>query len=386
MPSLIATPKVESYASSSTENGGMVRPNGVFLTVFGLVLLYTFLLGLDILTRSVNTLAGENLSQTIQATLSPIVGLSVGIVVTATLQSSSAVTSILVALVASGTMSLQQAIPIVIGSNMGTTFTAFLVALSHISSKKEFRRGMAAALIHVLFNIFAALVFFPLEIFGGVLSGFSKAATSLLQKGIGGQVVWVGQSIKSLVSPVSTKLIAYSSGSWLWVLIGLGMLFGCILLFRTVLRILWIGDYARKLNDTFFARPWQALGWGAGLTAFIHSSTVTTSLAVPLTAQGAIHVRKLVPFIIGANFGTTLTALIASAGRTDVGVSLAFSHLLFNLLFGMVVFFIPQVSLGLVLAARWMAKIFATRRSTALLFLILFYFAVPLVVIYFKVR
>jgi sodium-dependent phosphate cotransporter len=269
---------------------------------------------------------------------------------------------------------------------MGTTFTAFLVALSHISSKKEFRRGMAAALIHVLFNIFAAILFFPLEIFGGVLSGLSQLCTAGLQKALGGQAVWLGNGIRSLVSPISSQLVSGTSGSWLWVLIGLGMLFGCILLFRTVLRILWMGDYARKLNDTFFAKKWQALGWGAGLTAFIHSSTVTTSLVVPLTAQGAIHVRKLVPFIVGANIGTTLTALIASAGRSDVGVSLAFSHLLFNLLFGTVIFFVPQASLGLVLAARWMAKLFATRRSMALLFLILFYFAVPLVVIYFKVR
>jgi sodium-dependent phosphate cotransporter len=334
----------------------------------------------------VSHLAGTNLQEMMQATLNPLVGISIGLVLTATLQSSSAVTSILVALVASSAMTLQQAVPIVIGSNMGTTFTAFLVALSHINSKREFRKGMAAALLHVFFNIGAAMVLYPLELAGGLLSDLSSASSKGVQAVFNGRLDWLGIGIKSLVSPVSSRLVANATGSWLWVLIGLGILFGCILLFRTVLKILWMGDYARKLNDTVFAHPWQALGWGAGLTAFIHSSTVTTSLAVPLSAQGAVVVRKLVPFIIGANIGTTLTALIASIGRSEAGLSLAFSHLLFNLLFGALVFFVPIVQMTLLQAARKVAGVFAQKRSIALLFLVLFYFALPLLAIFVSVR
>jgi len=373
-------------SASPQEQGHLARPNWLFISIFGLVLLYTFLLGLDILTKSVSTLAGSNLQELLKATLNPWVGLSIGILITATLQSSSAVTSILVALVASGAVSLQQAVPIVIGSNLGTTFTAFLVGLSHINSKKEFRKGIAAALVHVFFNLLAAGVFFSIEASAHVLSGLSAVCTKGFLQLFPDTSLWLGTGIRSLVSPVATRLVQASSGSWLWVIIGFSMLFGCILLFRTVLKILWMSEYASKLNNTFFANKWQSLGWGSSLTACIHSSTVTTSLVVPLSAQGVIHLRQLMPFIVGANIGTTVTALIASVGLADAGVALAFSHFLFNLIFGLIVFFVPSVSDFLLYLARKGGAIFAQKRSVALLFLILFYFAVPLVVLYVNVR
>src|SRR5690606_11334052 len=91
--------------------------------------------------------------------------------------SSSATTSIAVTLVASGSISLTQAIPIIMGANIGTTLTSALVSLSFMNKKKEFRRGFSAAAFHGIFNILIVVILFPLEYFYGVLSTLSQYFT-----------------------------------------------------------------------------------------------------------------------------------------------------------------------------------------------------------------
>lgn len=383
---MLAAQKIARTATDPTEDGRMARPNGLFLAVFGVALLYTFLLSLELLTRSISQLAGPLLTQVMQATANPLVGVCIGLLVTATLQSSSAVTSILVALVSAGAITLDQAIPMVMGANIGTTFTVLLVALSHISSKKEFRKGAAAGLLHIFFNLGATLLLYPLEVSYHLLGHASQACAQLFHGLFGTDTGGVGGFFSTLVAPIADRLVQSSEGSWLWVLISFSMLFGCILLFRTVFRILWMRDYERRLNDTIFSNPWLGLGWGAGLTAFIHSSTVTTTLCVPLAATGAVSPRKLVHFIIGANIGTTITALMAAVGRSETALALAFSHFLFNFLAGAIVFAFPPVSRGLVESTRMLSRVFVKQRILALVFLVTFFFALPLAVLFVSAR
>ena len=93
----------------------------------------------------------------------PWLGLLIGILATALVQSSSIVTSLLVALVAGG-LPIATAIPMVMGANLGTTITNTLVSLGYISNDDDFERGFAAATIHDCFNLVALLIFFPLEL------------------------------------------------------------------------------------------------------------------------------------------------------------------------------------------------------------------------------
>src|SRR5688572_21132647 len=116
----------------------------------------------------------RNVTETILlATANPFTALFIGLLVTAMLQSSSTTTSLVVALVASGAITLQSAIPIIMGANIGTTITSTIVALGFINRRKEFKRAVAAGTYHDFFNILTTVVLFPLEYYYGFLSGIS---------------------------------------------------------------------------------------------------------------------------------------------------------------------------------------------------------------------
>ncbi len=151
--------------------------NNVWINVrIGLYILGAFILflfALDLMTSSLQHL-GKNVAETILlATSNPFTGLFIGLLITAMLQSSSTTTSLVVALVASGSITLQSAVPIIMGANIGTTITSTIVSLGFISKKKEFRRAVAAGTYHDFFNILTAAILFPLEYYYGFLSSIS---------------------------------------------------------------------------------------------------------------------------------------------------------------------------------------------------------------------
>jgi hypothetical protein len=141
------------------------------LYILGALILFLF--SLDLMTSSLQHL-GRNVAETILlATSNPFTGLFLGLLITAMLQSSSTTTSMAVALVASGSITLQSAVPIIMGANIGTTITSTIVSLGFISKRKEFRRAVAAGTYHDFFNILTATILFPLEYYYGFLSSIS---------------------------------------------------------------------------------------------------------------------------------------------------------------------------------------------------------------------
>src|SRR5690606_5474619 len=133
------------------------------------VLLYTFLIGVSTLEGSFKLMGAGFAKGLLTVTANPILGLFSGMFATVLVQSSSVTTSILVGLVASGSLSLNGAIPMVMGANLGTSVTNTLVSLGYIKSQKHFRDAFAAATVHDIFNILTVLVVLPLEIAFGFL-------------------------------------------------------------------------------------------------------------------------------------------------------------------------------------------------------------------------
>src|SRR5690348_16818416 len=136
--------------------------------------LFIFLFALDLMISSLQHLGGDVADAILLATSNPFTALFIGLLVTAIIQSSSATTSMVVALVSSGQLTLQAAVPIIMGANIGTTITSTIVSLGFITKKKEFRRAVAAGTYHDFFNILTALILFPLEYYYGFLSGISQ--------------------------------------------------------------------------------------------------------------------------------------------------------------------------------------------------------------------
>jgi sodium-dependent phosphate cotransporter len=143
-----------------------------YFQVFLALLLFIF--AIDLLTVAIGRINSGVALEILQATKNPFVSLFIGLLVTALIQSSSTVTASLVAIVASGNLTLEQAVPIVLGANIGTTLTSTLVSFSYITDKKAFRRALSAGISHDIFNILSVFLLFPLELYFGFLSGIAE--------------------------------------------------------------------------------------------------------------------------------------------------------------------------------------------------------------------
>ncbi|XP_054834701.1 sodium-dependent phosphate transport protein 2A isoform X2 [Eublepharis macularius] len=145
--------------------------------------LYLFVCSLDVLSSAFQ-LAGGKVAGGIfkdNAILSnPVAGLVVGILVTVLVQSSSTSTSIIVSMVSSGLLEVHSAIPIIMGSNIGTSVTSTIVALMQAGDRNEFKRAFAGATIHDCFNWLSVLVLLPLEMVSGYLHFITKVAVATL--------------------------------------------------------------------------------------------------------------------------------------------------------------------------------------------------------------
>jgi sodium-dependent phosphate cotransporter len=345
-----------------------------------LVALLIFLFALDLMISSLQHLGKTAAETIILATSNPFTGLFIGLLVTAIIQSSSTTTSMTVALVASGSITLEGAVPIIMGANVGTTITSTIVSLGFITKKKEFRRAVSAGTYHDFFNILTVILLFPLEYYYGFLSQSAQfLATTFFNQPIG--VSKSEFSFLVVFNPIINFLVNTIDQGFILVLISFALLFGSILLFRKVISDL-LGFKSQNTIQRFFESPLKSFGWGLVTTAAIRSSTITTSLVVPLVAKKAIKLQSAIPFILGANIGTTITAFIAAMFNSNAAISIAIAHFLFNLI-GVLIFFpIPYVKDIPVKLATGLGKLTLKYRLAGFVYLLLTFFFIPFSLIY----
>ncbi len=353
-------------------------------TAYILAALIIFLFALDLMISSLQHLGKTAAETIILATSNPFTGLFIGLLITAIIQSSSATTSMVVALVASGAITLEGAVPIIMGANVGTTITSTIVSLGFITKKNEFRRAVAAGTYHDFFNILTVVILFPLEYYFGFLSSLSSAIASLLFN----QPIGPSKSNFSLsgsgFNPLIDFLVNSIGNGFLLALLSFALLFGSILFFRKVLtNLLGIGSQDR-FQQFFFQHPLKSFGWGLITTAAIRSSSVTTSLVVPLVAKKVVKLKKAIPFILGANIGTTITAFIAAMFNSNTAISIAIAHFLFNFI-GVLIFFpIPFVKDIPIKLASGLGRLTLKYRLAGFLYVILTFFFIPFSLIFFS--
>jgi len=135
--------------------------------------LYLFLFSVGLLGSSLKLFGADFAETLLRTTSNPIVGLFIGILVTSVVQSSSMTTSLVVGMVGGGMMGVGNAIPIIMGANIGTTITNLLVSLVHINRSAEFRRAFASSIVHDIFNLMAVALFLPIQIKTNFLGNFS---------------------------------------------------------------------------------------------------------------------------------------------------------------------------------------------------------------------
>ncbi|MCI0496425.1 Na/Pi symporter [candidate division KSB1 bacterium] len=318
-------------------------------------------------------------NQLIATTSNPLVGLVIGILSTSIVQSSSTTTSIVVGLVGAGALSIANAIPIIMGANVGTSVTNLLVSLGHISQKAEFRRAFGAAVVHDLFNLIAVLILFPIQCFTNLLGHFSQFLANAFQS-IGG--LHVISPIKIVTSPV-IKIIEKLTGrsGIIELIISLVLLFIALRYLVKVLKSLFIGKMEVFFDKVIFKNALTSLLFGLILTALIQSSSITTSLIVPLVGAGILTLEQVFPYTLGANIGTTVTAMLASLATGDISaITVAFAHFCFNIIGVALIFPVRFIPISL---AKWMADLSIKSKIYPLIYIAGIFFIFPLLVIYF---
>lgn len=338
-----------------------------------------FLFSIDLMGLSIGSIAGDATSTILEITSNPFVGLFIGLLSTALLQSSSTTTSIAVAGVASGAISLQGAIPIVLGANIGTTITSTIVSMGYIARPTEFRRAVSAGTVHDFFNIMMVLMLFPLESKYGILETSSKYITSFFN--INNQVATTGFESISVFGSANEWLIN-TFGAIPMLLLGMLSLFLCIKFLSRWLYTILIGKTRDRFRNVVFKTKFRAFTWGLGITSIAQSSSLTTSLIVPLVATGKVKIQKAFQFILGANIGTTITALLAASFQSEAAINLALVHLLFNLIGVILFLFIPFVAGIPVYLAKKLGELTFKARVVGFAYILIAFFLIPFTLIY----
>ena len=250
----------------------------ILMAGFTAVILFVF--GLDNFSKEIEKISGERFRKLIgSATKIPVFGVLIGAVVTALVQSSSATSVITISLVNAGVLSFKSSVGIIFGSNIGTTVTAQLVAFKLTSFAPLFIIfGFILSVARTRFSIFGKTIFY----FGFVFFSLNLISSSL-------QPLQNNETLIELLTQPQNPLYA--------------IIFGCL------------------------------------FTAVVQSSSVTTGLAIIFTQQGLLGLENAVPLIMGANIGTTATALVAVFSMDIAAKKTALSHFLFNV--GGVIIFAP---------------------------------------------
>ena len=316
----------------------------------------------------------------------PFIALFVGLLTTALLQSSSTVTSIAVVMMASGTITLNIGIFIIMGSNIGTTLTSDIVSLGFVANKGKFRKALSAGVIHDFFNILTTMLIFPLEYYYGFLSKVATYIAGLLSTQLS-----INSDSNSFVnlpgfSPVSNSLYGLFNNYWILAAFSILLLFISIKVFSRYTYRLLIGASKDKLKNYVFNNPLKSFSWGLLLTGILQSSSVTTSLIIPLVANRKVMLKSIFPYIIGANIGTTITALLAAIFISEDAISLAVAHLIFNLAGG-IVFFVFSITRNIpVYLASSFGKLASENKLIGLFYIIFTFFLIPFFLIFLSQR
>jgi sodium-dependent phosphate cotransporter len=352
----------------------------ILLIIVGVSL---FLFSIDLMGSSFNRMGTGIAESIILATENPFIGLFIGLLITALIQSSSTSTAMIVAVVASGALSFDNAVPMIMGANIGTTLTSTIVSLGYITKRKEFRKAISAGTIHDFFNIIITVILFPLEYYYGFVSYLAITVKGIITPD-GFSNLNPGRSLFEIIHPLSKLILNEVQIPLVVLIISFILLFLSIKLISTLIYQIFIGKFKDVFKEYVFRNTYKAFSFGVLLTAGVQSSSITTSLIVPLVATGKISLKRSFPFIMGANIGTTITALLAAMFRSEAAMNIALAHLIFNLM-GVLLFLpFPLLRKFPVFLASRFGKITMRYRLIGFAYIIITFFILPFTLIYFN--
>ena len=355
-----------------------------------LALLYVFLVGVNGLGAGFRALGEGVLDSFFAATENPFVSLMIGILATTLVQSSSVTTAMIVGLVAApeNPIPVANAIPMIMGANIGTTVTNTIASLAHMGRKEEFRRAFSVATVHDFFNYMAVLVLLPVEMATGYLQRMAVALTGMLS-GVGGGDYDspIKNAIKAGGAPIEAALEALLPTERLaavcYILLSGALIFAALLGIVTVMRASMQNHVESLVSRALVRHALIAMIVGTVVTVMVQSSSITTSLLVPLAGAGVLKLEQAFPVTLGANIGTTVTALLAALAATDAnaaaGLTIALVHLLFNLSGTLLIYPFAPIRRLPMLFARKLADVAVESKAWAIAYVVGLFYVIPIV-------
>lgn len=367
-------------------------PDGRFAILarlaFAVFLLFVFLVGVRGLGKGFEGLGEGVLASFFASTSNPFVGLVVGILGTTLVQSSSVTTSMVVAMVAApqNPLPLENAIPMIMGANIGTTVTNTVVALAHMGRPDEFRRAFSAATCHDFFNFLTVAILLPLEIATGFLQHLSKMVADSVGVGGGGNLPNpVKGAVKAGLKPIQGAIEALFGVEQLaavvLIIVSMAIIFATLSMIVKVLRSATGPRAQAFLTAALDSNPMVGLLVGVLVTVAVQSSSITTSILVPFAGAGLVTLEQVFPITLGSNVGTTVTAILASMAAPSetagLAVQVAAVHFLFNVVGILLVYplkFTRQIPLR---AATALANMAVKSRKVAILYVLGLFYGLP---------
>ncbi|MCA9758848.1 MAG: Na/Pi symporter [Candidatus Eisenbacteria bacterium] len=363
------------------------RPESVWWALIrAAIFLYVFLLAVAMMGGAFKLLGGGFAKALVAGTSNPFAGLFIGVLATSLAQSSSLTTSVVVGLVASGTLTTELAVPVIMGANVGTSITNLIVTLGHLRRSNEFRRALAAATVHDFFNWAAVILFLPLQVTTGFLSKMAGALANVVVVGDGVSFTSPTKAMTKPVIHVIQDVIQHTGlpntgVAIVELVLSLALLFLALVMLTKTMKGILLSRLQPVLSSSFARNAPLAIVFGLVITAIAQSSSITTSLLVPMAAAGVLRLNQVYPVTLGANVGTTVTALLAATVGSIDGLAIAFAHLLFNVI-GILVLYVPPPVRPLIPKAARRFAIAATKsRRLVLIFILGVFFVLPGLVI-----
>ncbi|RLE15401.1 MAG: sodium dependent phosphate transporter [Actinobacteria bacterium] len=348
-------------------------------------LLYMFLIGVRLLESGVKGLGSETAGGLFDGITNPLAALFVGILGTVLVQSSSVTTATIVGLVAAGQLPIQLAVPMIMGANIGTSVTNTIVSLAHARRDEEFRLAFSAATMHDFFNLIAVTIILPLELTTHFLQRTAAWLAELLPGGsdatfnspIKGAVEWGATRIIDLVEPLFDSA---TTAGIAFIIVGIAIIFLTLIYITKNMKVLIAARIERSVNAALAKSGLVGIAVGVLMTVAVQSSSITTSILVPIVASGMLLVRNAYPITLGANIGTTVTALIAALATGSIdGMTIALVHLLFNVVGILIVYPWGRIRYVPVMLAEKLADIAVKRKWIAVAYSGIVFIAIPIV-------
>jgi sodium-dependent phosphate cotransporter len=283
-------------------------------------------------------------------------------------------------MVAGGALTIEGAIPVVMGANIGTSVTNTLVSMGHITRKEEFKRALAGATVHDFFNLIVVIVLLPLEIFFHYLENVAEQSSVIFQN-VGGMKF--SSPLKALTKPVVSWVIdLLGSNPVLCLIVALVIMYMTLKFLVDLARGIVLKRSERYLNRYLFGAAPVAMLFGIILTVMVQSSSITTSMIIPLIGAGIITLEQVFPFTLGANIGTTVTAMLASLATGNIAaVTVAFAHFFFNVSGIALVYPIKKIRHIPLRMARALAELTSHSRFYAIAYVALVFYIFPILLI-----